>query len=114
MALFRLMLVSWLIIITVYTAFVVAQHGLNLFPAFFGDIARMGWAGEFNMDFMSFLFLSACWVAWRHHFSATGLLLAIPAFLGGMPFLTIYLLIVSRAPDCTMKTVLLGPVRASA
>jgi len=92
----------------------VAEHGINLFPAFFGDIAAMGWAGQFNMDFMGFLFLSAAWVAWRHQFTPLGWVLAVPAFFGGIPFLTIYLLIVTRTPDCDMKAVFLGPQRAAA
>lgn len=114
MAIFRLILSAWLLIISVYTVFVVAEHGFNLFPVFFGDIAALGWPGQFNMDFMGFLFLSGTWVAWRHHFRPLGLLLAIPAFLGGIPFLTIYLLVVTRTQDCDMNIVLLGPERAAA
>ena len=113
MTIFRLILAAWLIIITIYTVFVVAEHGINLFPAFFGDITAMSWAGQFNMDFMGFLFLSATWVTWRHHFTPLGWVLAIPAFFGGIPFLTVYLLIVSRSPGCDMKTILLGPQRAA-
>ncbi len=56
------------------------------------------WPGQFNLDFMGFLALSAIWVAWRHQFSAGGLGLAVLAFFGGMLFLSIYLLIhTSRA-----------------
>ena len=113
MTLFRLTLAAWLIIISIYTAFVIAQHGPGLFGVFFGDIAAMGWPGQFNLDFMGFLFLSGLWVAWRHHFTPLGLVLAVPAFLGGIPFLTIYLLIVSRQPDCDIKSIFLGPQRAA-
>jgi hypothetical protein len=113
MAAFRIILVSWLLVISVYTAFVVNEHGMGLFTVFFGDIAAMGWPGQFNLDFMGFLFLSGLWVAWRHHFSPLGLGLALVAFLGGIPFLTVYLLIVSRQPGCDMKTVMLGAHRAA-
>ena len=113
MTTFRLILAIWLLVIAVYTAFVVAEHGIGLFEVFFGDIAAMGWPGQFNLDFMGFLFLSGLWVAWRHHFSPLGLALAPLAFLGGIPFLTVYLLIVSRQATCDMKTVLLGPNRAA-
>ena len=33
----------------------------------------MKWFGQFNLDFMGFLILSAIWVAWRNQFSAAGL-----------------------------------------
>lgn len=91
----RLFLVSFLIALSVYTAVVIANHGWDLYTVFFGDIVRMGWPGQFNFDFMGFLTLSALWVAWRNRFSALGIALAVIALLGGMMFLTVYLLILS-------------------
>jgi hypothetical protein len=112
MTIFRLILAAWLAVLTAYTAVVIANHGFGLFEVFFGDILSMGWPGQFNLDFLGFLFLSGLWVSWRHHFSPAGLALGVVALLGGIPFLTIYLLVVSRAPDCDMKMILLGSQRA--
>lgn len=112
MTAFRLLLIALLLIIIGYTAIVVADHGLDLFSVFFGDIAAFGWPGQFNVDFGSFLVLSALWVAWRHQFGAAGLLLAIPAFLGGMLFLATYLLIASYAAKGDARVLLLGAGRA--
>jgi hypothetical protein len=112
MTLFRLFLIAALGIITAYTAVVVANHGLNLFPAFFGDMAAMGWAGQFNLDFMFMLVLSALWTAWRNGFSAGGLGLAVVAFFGGMPFLCIYLLFLIARMGGDMRRILLGDARA--
>jgi len=112
MTLFRLALIAALGVITVYTAIVIANHGLNLFPAFFGDMAAMGWAGQFNLDFMFMLALSALWTAWRNGFSAGGLGLAVVAFFGGTPFLTIYLLYLLARTGGDMRRVLLGDARA--
>jgi hypothetical protein len=95
MAILRLVLAAHLVALTVYTAVVIANHGWSLFPAFFGDMAAMGWAGQFNVDFTGFLMLSALWTAWRNAFSGAGLLLAVVAFFGGMMFLSVYLLILS-------------------
>jgi hypothetical protein len=95
MVVLRLVLAAHLAVLTVYTAVVIANHGWNLFPVFFGDMAAMGWAGQFNMDFTGFLILSALWTAWRNAFSGAGLLLGVVAFFGGMMFLSIYLLILS-------------------
>jgi hypothetical protein len=107
MTLLRIVLVVHLALLTAYTAIVVGNHGINLFPAFFGDMAAMGWAGQFNFDFIGFLVLSALWTAWRNSFSPLGLLLGVVAFFGGMAFLSIYVLILSlHARD--IQDILLG------
>ncbi len=95
MILFRMLLILMLLVLALYTAQVIADHGWNLLPVFFGDIAKMAWPGQFNMDFTGFLILSALWTAWRHGCSPVGLLLAVPALFGGIMFLASYLLIVS-------------------
>ncbi len=113
MNLFRGFLVVLLAIVAGYTAIVIANHGLGLFPIFFGDMAAMGWPGQFNVDFMSMLLLSALWVAWRHHFSGVGLILGAFALFGGGPVLTIYLLIASVQANGDVKEILLGKARAA-
>ena len=95
MLVLRIVLVVHLALLTVYTLIVIGNHGWNLLPVFFGDMAAMGWPGQFNLDFTGFLALSALWTAWRNKFSGLGLLLAVAAFFGGMMFLSIYLLILS-------------------
>ena len=57
-----LLLLIWLVIAG-YTALVVAHHGANLLPVFFGDIASLTWPGQFNLDFLCMLLLSGLWVA---------------------------------------------------
>ncbi|MEQ1780568.1 MAG: hypothetical protein ABMA14_04350 [Hyphomonadaceae bacterium] len=110
---FRILLVLMLLALTAYTGVVIANHGWNLLPVFFGDMAAMTWPGQFNTDFMGFLVLSGLWAAWRHHFSPLGLALGLIAVFGGMMFLTIYLLVVSGGAKCNAKVVLLGPRRAA-
>lgn len=114
MTLFRLFLATCLIVITAYTSVTVANHGLNLLPVFFGDMAAMAWPGQFNLDFFCFLLLSGLWVAWRHQFSAGGLGLGLIAVFGGMPFLSAYLLIASFKTKGDIKAMLLGEARARA
>lgn len=113
MAAFRVFLVVIFVIICVYTVVVVANHGLGLFAVFFGDIARMGWAGQFNVDFLGFLALSGFWLAWRHQFSPAGLGLGVLGFFGGAPVLTAYLLFASFAAKGDVKELLLGKARAT-
>jgi hypothetical protein len=107
MLVLRIFLIVYLAVLAVYTAIVIGNHGWILLPVFFGDMAAMGWPGQFNLDFMGFLALSALWTAWRNNFSALGLLLAVVALFGGMMFLSIYLLILSlNARD--VREILLG------
>lgn len=113
MTLFRLFLATCLVAIVAYTSVTITNHGFNLLPVFFGDMAEMGWPGQFNLDFMCFLALSAIWVAWRHQFSAGGLGLAVLAFFGGMLFLSIYLLLHIQRTGGDIKVVLLGEGRAA-
>lgn len=114
MILFRLFLATCFIAILAYTGVTISQHGWNLLPVFFGDMAAMGWAGQFNLDFMTFLMLSAIWVAWRHQFSVGGMVLAVLAIFGGMLFLSAYLLAHSGRSGGDARILLLGEGRAKA
>ena len=111
MSLFRGFLVVFLLVLFVYTAIVMRDHGANLFPHFFGDLATMNWAGQFNLDFMGFLMLSCLWTLWRNAFSPAGLVLGIFAFFGGMMFLSVYLLYLSVVCQGDVSRMLLGPSR---
>jgi len=96
-----------------YTVVVGLEHGWGLLPIFFGDIAAMTWPGQFNCDFMSFLSLSALWLAWRHEFSPAGIALGVLGLFGGMMVLAPYLLWASARADGDAAVLLLGPVRAT-
>lgn len=109
---FRVLLAAIFTTIFVYTSFVIADHGLGLFSVFFGDIAAMGWPGQFNLDFAGFLVLSAFWLAWRNDFSPTGLALGVLGFFGGAPVLTAYLLLTSLSANGDVALLLLGPTRS--
>ena len=76
MLMFRGFLIIFLAGLVGYTIAVIANHGWDLLSVFFGDMAAMGWPGQFNLDFLGFLALSALWVTWRHGFSPTGFALA--------------------------------------
>ncbi len=109
---FRIFLGVYLIGLAAYTGVVIANHGWGLFQIFFGDIAAMGWPGQFNADFMGFLLLSGLWLAWRHNFSPLGLVLLPCGLFGGMGFLAPYLLVASFQAKGDMRAILLGPTRA--
>lgn len=114
MTLFRWLLAAIIVIVGVYTVAVIDQHGVNFVSPFFGDISKMGWPGQFNMDFSSFLILGSLWLMWRHHFSALGLLFGLIIFAGGAPFLCSYLLVVMAKDKADMPELLLGKARVAA
>ena len=91
MGAFRFLLAIIFLTIVAYTVVVIANHGMGLLPVFFGDMGRMAWPGQFNLDFMGFLVLSGLWLAWRNHFSPGGLALGALGLFGGAPLLTAYL-----------------------
>lgn len=112
MAAFRALLVMLTVGLAAYTAVVVANHGLPaLFPTFFGDIAAMGWPGQFNADFFCFLTLGGLWIAWRHGFTAGRMALGALVYVGGAPLVMTYLLVQTVRANGDMKTVLLGEGR---
>jgi hypothetical protein len=114
MTAFRGLLILIIAVLGTYTAMVGFNHGWSLFPVFFGDLAAMTWAGQFNADFTGFLLLSGLWLSWRHHFSPGGLALGIAGFFGGMMLLAPNLVYATFKEDGDIRAVLLGPVRAAA
>jgi hypothetical protein len=111
MNIFRGFLVIIFVSLLGYTGTVVSTSGINLFPVFFGDMAKLEWPGQFNLDFMFMLSLAGLWVWWRHRFSAPGLLLGLGALFGGSLFLSAYLLIESVRVQGNMKALMLGRSR---
>jgi len=109
----RLLLIVILTTVVTYTIVVVANHGLGLFPVFFGDIAAMGWPGQFNLDFLGFLILAGVWIAWRHQFSAGGIALGCLVPFGGIPYVSLYLLVTSFRVDGDVQALLLGSQRSA-
>lgn len=108
---FRAFLALVFLTIASYTGVVIARHGLGLFAVFFGDMAALAWPGQFNLDFMFMLMSAAIWVAYRHRFRPAGLLLGLSALVGGMFFLSAYLLIESIRAKGDPVTLLLGENR---
>lgn len=108
MTAFRSLLVLILVALSAYTVVVVGDHGINLFPTFFGDMMKFGWAGQFNLDFLFMLALSALWVSWRHRFTPGGLALGVLAFFGGALFLGVYLLVESVRLGGDARALVLG------
>lgn len=111
MMIFRILLVAAFAVNAVYTVMTGTNHGWNLVPIFFENIAQVNWNGQFNVDFSTYLLLTGSWVAWRHDFRPAGLGLGLVAAFGGMLFLSVYLLVLSFQAGGA-KEILLGERRA--
>lgn len=98
-------------IVAIYAVFSIATDGWNFFPILFENLAALGWSGHFNIDFLTYLWLSAIWIAWRHEFSAAGIGLALIGSIAGMLFFAPYLLVVSFRSGGDIKALLLGEGR---
>ena len=108
---FQVLLGAMFGVLAIYTGVVIEGHGWDLLSVFFGDMGRMTWPGQFNLDFMFMLTLSALWVGWRHRFSTGGLALMVLAFFGGASFLSVYLLVTSFRAEKGVTEILVGPSR---
>ena len=95
-------------IIAIYTIFVVASHGTWFLSTFVADILAVSWNGQFNLDFLGYLLVTALWVAWRHRFTPTGIGLGLIASVGGMLFFAPYLLYATFKSNGDMKVLLTG------
>jgi hypothetical protein len=91
-----------------YTLAAASKDGLDLITPALLDLAALGWPGQFHLDFLTYLILSAGWIAWRHQFSAAGIALGLVAAVAGMMFFSVYLLIVSFQVNGDLKKILLG------
>ncbi len=111
MNLFRALLVVMILTLLGYTGLVLMERGADLFSVFFGDVAAVTWAGQFDLDFSCFLLLSGLWLAWRHHFSTSGLVLGLLAPVLGILLVAPYLLIVSLQAKGDVKELLIGKAR---
>ncbi len=112
MNLFKALLVAMCLIVLFYTGLAVSNEGVNLFATTLPSVAEFGWPGQFHVDFVTYLILSGVWVAWRHEFSAAGIVLGVLASQLGIIFLSIYLLLAINKANGDMSEVLLGPGRS--
>lgn len=108
---FRILLTLMFVTMFGYSAAVAWQHGAGLFPIFFGDMAKLTWSGQFNLDFMCLLALSGLWVSYRHGFRVIGIILGVCAAVGGVLFLSAYLLVESFRCNGDVSRLLLGTHR---
>lgn len=113
MTLFKTLLITMCVALLIYTALAIANEGPNLFANTLPSVLEFGWAGQFHVDFVTYLILSGLWVAWRHEFSVGGIILGLLASQLGIIFFSLYLLVAINRANGDMHEVLMGPTRAN-
>jgi hypothetical protein len=104
----KFLLVTQAIVVLVYTVIAFQKEGANLFQVFLGNIKSLGWNGQFNLDFSSYLTLSGLWLAWRDRFTPTSILLGFVAAIIGIIIFAPYLLYLLLKENGDLKRVLVG------
>jgi len=100
-------------LVAVYTLVTIGREGLDLISPFFGDLFALGWPGQFNLDFSTYLILSTVWFLWRNAFSTQAIAFAPLVCVGGMLVLGPYLIWLSFRVHRRMDVLLLGPTRVA-
>ncbi len=111
---FNIIVVLLWIGLTAYSGVVVYNHGVDFVSVAIQIIAATGWSGQFALDFVCYLLLSALWVAWRHRFTASAWLLALAALVGGYLYFGLYLAVIGYRARGDVRAILLGERAASA
>ena len=94
--------------LALYTAITISKEGINFIPGFVGDLSTLGWRGQVNLDFVTYLVLSAVWVAWRHRFSTIGIGLSVVVMVGAMMLFAPYLFYAIWQSKGDVRAFLLG------
>ena len=108
MSFLRNLAILFFIIMAIYTGIVIAEFGPNPLSPFIADLMSLTWSGQFALDFGTYLILSALWIAWRHRFSSSGIVLALLAPIGGMLYFSVYLIVAIARAEGDIKALLLG------
>lgn len=102
---------AMVVVIWTYSGAVIFREGPDFFTPFFSAILTVTWPGQFALDFLLYLLLSAIWVAWRHEFGGAGVALGFAMLFGAVVFLP-YLLIAALQSGGDPVVFLLGQGRA--
>ena len=104
----RGVLIVMILVIYGYTAVVMGRDGFDFISPFLSNIRAVNWSGQFNLDFMCYLGMSAAWVAWRHRFSSAGLGMAALAAVFGFMFLAPYVVVAMTRAKGNVTMLVLG------
>lgn len=106
--LFKTFLIAQTVIVLIYTIWAFKNEGVNLLSVFLENIQSLTWNGQFNLDFSSYLSLSALWIMWRNRFSSSSIVIGIIAMIIGIIVFAPYLLYLLGKEKGDLKKLLIG------
>ena len=112
-AFLRAILLFLVVSFTAYTCLTIAREGPDFFTPFFGGLVEFGWAGQISLDLICFSTMAGLWIAWRHQFSALGLLLGAIGAVAAWVFVGPYMLVASLKARGDVLAFVLGQRRAA-
>jgi hypothetical protein len=89
--LFKTLLVFQTLGLLAYTYVAYKAEGINLFSVFIKNVTALNWSGQFNLDFLCYLFLSGLWIMWRNKFNVKSIFIGTVAMILGIVFFAPYL-----------------------
>ena len=92
----------------IYTVIAIQNDGANFLVRAQEFTTSMTWMGQFALDFLCYLILSALWVAWRNKFSTNSIVIAMVAMILGIIVFAPYLLYSIFKEKGDLKRVLIG------
>ncbi len=108
LSLLQLLLALQAILVLIYTVIVIQNYGVGIIENFTSNILSMTWAGQFNLDFLSYLILSGLWVMWRNKFSFSYILLGTLCMIIGIIIFAPYISYLLIKENGDLKKVLIG------
>lgn len=106
--LLKALLLCQTIALVAYTVYVSQTKGWELLTIFTQNITSLDWNGQFNLDFSSYLTLSALWIVWRNQYTLKSILIGLACMIIGIMLFAPYLLYLITIEKGDLKRVLIG------
>lgn len=106
--LFKILLVILTLATLIYTYFTMQIDGVDFLSATIDHLKSMRWEGQFTLDFLTYLILSALWVMWRGMFTIQSIILGIIASIFGILFFAPYIFYLLTKENGDIRKVLIG------
>jgi hypothetical protein len=104
----KIILVIQTLGLLLYSFIAFRSEGANLWDIFYSNILSLNWNGQFNLDFLCYLLLSALWIMWRNKFSGKSIILGALASILGIVVFAPYLLFLISKEKGDLKQVFVG------
>jgi hypothetical protein len=107
-----LLLLFQTLLLLVYTPLAIQHEGIDFVRIAAAHIASFTWSGQFSLDFLCYLVLSALWILWRNQYKLPGIVAALAALAAGILFFAPYLIYLIYQEEGDLSKILIGRHRS--